>query len=163
MTRKGRTLILVLGLTSGLILTTLIAAYYYWLYLQAETAYQDLLRTLRGVRYSANVLFDFGNSTHVWFNDTRVPIGWNLFNLTLYLTQGRVTAVYYSQYQSHFVTGIEGVQNTQNKFWFLWVYETTTAWRLSPVGADQLTISDGSIYAWTFCATSTSDQPSCHP
>ncbi len=163
MLRKVRAPVLVLGLTSGLILTTIIAGYYFWLYEQTTNAYQDLLHILRGVKYSASVLFDFGNGTRVWFNNTRVPLGWNLYNLTVNLMQGRVTAIYYPQYRAHFVTGIDGVNNTQNKFWFVWLHDNSSSWYTSPVGADDVTIHNESLYAWTFCATGVFDQPQCHP
>jgi hypothetical protein len=152
------------GLAVGLILASAYAGYYYLQYQQTNQSYQNVLHYVKGITYYSNVLFEFGNGTKLWFNNTRVPIGWNVYNVTLYLTHGNINATYYPKYGEHFVTGIEGVQNTASKFWFLWTYNSTSSWQIAQVGADQLTIYNGSTYAWTFCGENPATYaPTCTP
>ena len=109
-----------------------------------------------------DVLFDFGNGTRVWHNDTAVQPGWNFYIETVLLTKGDIVAQWYPQYGEHLVTGIQGVGNTQSKFWFLWTYNATS-WQKAPAGADLLIVSNGSMYAWTFCGATPAFEPTCKP
>ncbi len=113
--------------------------------------------------YKNNVLFDFGNGTRVWYNNTAIQPGWNFYIESVILTKGGLAAQWYPQYGEHFVTGIQGVTNTQTKFWFLWTYSAASSWQLAQVGADQLAVFDGSTYAWTFCGTTPAYEPTCKP
>jgi len=109
------------------------------------------------------VLFDFGNGTRVWYNDTAIQPGWNFYVETVILTKGGLAAQWYPQYGEHLVTGIQGVTNTQTKYWFLWTYSAAASWQSAQVGADQLTAYNGSIYAWTFCGATLAFEPTCRP
>lgn len=112
---------------------------------------------------TANILIDFGNGTSRWYNNTQVQPGWNLYITTVVLVNGDVDAQWYPQFGAHFVEGIGGVENTKTEFWFLWTYDKTSSWQLAPVGADQLLVFNGSVYAWTFCGANESYQPTCKP
>jgi len=126
------------------------------LYLNLKPASTVLLRN--------NVVIDFGNGTRVWFNDTQVQPGWNLYVETVVLTGGKMQAQWYPSYGEHFVTAIGGVSNTKTAFWFLWTYNATAHWQTAQVGADQLQAFNGSVYAWTFCsAPPPSYTPACRP
>lgn len=150
-----------LALLGGLILAGGYAAYYYQEYQSLSQSYGQLVKTVNGVTYTTNVLFDFGNGTRVWFNSTRVPVGWNLYNVTSYLTHGNINVTYYQQYKAHLFNGIEGVQNTKNKSWFLWTY--SSSWQTAQTGSDELRVFDGSVYAWTFCESDSNFNPTCRP
>jgi hypothetical protein len=152
-------------LVAALVISISYTGYYFLQYQQTNQSFENVLRTVKGITYSTSVLFDFGNGSKVWFNNTRVPIGWNLYNATIYLTHGRLNATYYSQYGEHFVTGIEGIQNNQAKSWLIWTYNSTSSWQQAQVGADQLGIYNSSVYAWTFCGTgpAPSYTPLCTP
>jgi len=113
--------------------------------------------------YKNDVLFDFGNGTRVWHNDTAIQPGWNFYVESVILTKGNLAAQWYPQYGEHLVTGIQGVMNTQTKFWFLWTHSAASSWQPAQAGADQLTASDGSIYAWTFCGATPAYEPTCRP
>ena len=115
--------------------------------------------------YSSNILLDFGNGTSEWYNDTQVQPGWNLYVATLLVTSGNVNATWYPQYGEHYVTGIDGVQNSATRFWFVWMYNTTSlSWENSQVGADQLPTFNGSTFAWTYCVQNlTTFAPECTP
>lgn len=140
-------------------------------YVQASKELNSLWQTYLALKPASttvlknNVLFDFGNGTRVWRNNTAIQPGWNLYIETVVLTNGKVVATWYPQYQSHFVAGIGGVSNTQTQFWFLWTYNKTSSWQPAQAGADQLVAYSNSVYAWTFCATDKDYNPlaSCKP
>lgn len=110
-----------------------------------------------------SVLFDFGNGTHRWFNNTAIDAGWNLYIETVVLNNGHVDAQWYPQYGEHLVNGIGGISNTATKDWFLWSYNKTAGWQPSQVGADGILATSGSVYGWTFCKADSNFNPVCHP
>jgi cell division protein FtsL len=116
---------------------------------------------------TSNILIDFGNGTYHWFNETAIQPGWNFYVATLVVTNGNVVATWYPQYSAHFVTGIDGVfnNNAQGEYWFLWTWNSTSSsWQVASVGADQLMMYNGSIYAWTYCLENiTNYMPECTP
>jgi len=114
--------------------------------------------------YAADVLIDFGNGTRLWYNDTRVQPGWNMYVETVILTRGDLQAQWYpAPLQEHLLTGIDGVSETQTMGWFLWTYNETASWQTSPVGADLLPVYNGSVIAWTYCGETASYAPECTP
>ena len=115
---------------------------------------------------TSDILIDFGNGTYDWFNNTSIQPGWNFYVATLVVTNGDVNATWYPQYSAHFITGIDGVlnNNAKNEYWFLWTYNSTSSWQAAQVGADQLMMYNGSIYAWTFCPeNNVTYAPECAP
>jgi hypothetical protein len=100
----------------------------------------------------ANMLIDFGNGTRHWFNGTQVQPGWNLYTLTLAVTNGDVNSTC-CEFGSHFVTGIYGVQNqpSKNEGWIVWTYNATSLWQPAQVGVDQIDVFNDSTFAWTYC------------
>lgn len=113
--------------------------------------------------YSTDVLLDFGNGTLQWHNDTQVQPGWNMYTETVVLSRGDLQAQWYPEYQEHYVEGIDGISSTQTMSWFLWTYNATSSWKPSQVGADDLPVYNGSVFAWTFCGESPSYAPECTP
>ncbi len=111
---------------------------------------------------SFNMLVDFGNGTKIWYNGTSFQPGWNLYQATLVLTGGRMDSTWYPQYGEHYIYGIFGVENTQSDFWFLWSY-SSSGWNTTQVGADDIQVTNGTSYAWTFCGMNTQYQPTCTP
>gem|GEM_PF-388137 len=110
---------------------------------------------------SANFLIDFGNGTKLWYNDTAIQPGWNLYVATLVITNGDMNATYYPSFGEHLVNGILGVESTSTKYWFAWSFQNST-WSASSSGADLIQIYNGSDYAWSFCgANSTTFLPTC--
>jgi hypothetical protein len=112
---------------------------------------------------TSNILIDFGNGTSDWFNNTSVEPQWNLYVASLVITHGNLNATYYPAYSEHFVTGIDGVQNSNTKFWFLWTYNSTSSWQVAQVGPDLLPTYNGSVYAWTYCGEDQNYNPTCTP
>jgi hypothetical protein len=121
------------------------------------------LKPASGSLYTANILFEFGNGTRRWYNNTEIQPGWNVYIATVVLTNGNLQAQWYPQYQEHFVSGIDGVSNSKTMYWFLWTHNATASWQTAQVGADQLPIYNGSVFAWTYCGETASFTPKCVP
>jgi hypothetical protein len=113
--------------------------------------------------YSADILIDYGNGTMRWYNDTQVQPGWNMYTETVVLSNGDLQAQWYPDYQEHLVTGIHGVSDSQSMSWFLWTYNGTASWQTAQVGADDLPVYNGSVFAWTYCGETASYAPECTP
>jgi hypothetical protein len=94
-----------------------------------------------------NLLFDYGNGTQVWCNNTLVAKGANLLNAT-----GIVTEVDYSLGQwGAFVTHINGVGGDLNTYWIYNVWNSTSSsWEYGPVGADVYTLTEEEILSWKY-------------
>jgi hypothetical protein len=124
------------------------------IYLTSKPAQANLL--------TDDVLIDFGNGSRIWFNQTAFQPGWNLYVQTVVITKGNVSALWFPEYGSHLVGAIEGGRSIGNHYWFVWTY-TAGAWALSNVGADNLAVSNGSVFAWTLCGVDSSFNPTCRP
>ena len=137
----------------GILLLSVTATYYYSRYNQSEAenaTYAQQLRQL-GVKYVSNILFDFGNGTRTWFNNTKIQPGWNLYVATEVITDGHINATFYPEWSSHLITAIYNIGNAGNNYWGIWTYTSTnSSWQMAQVGADELQVYNGSVFAWTY-------------
>jgi len=139
------------------------------IYQQASTQLSQLwgsylaLRPASSSIYTADVLFEYGNGTRVWHNDTQVQPGWNMYTETVLLSGGDMQATWYPSFGEHLITSIGGEADTGTNSWFLWAYNRTASWQSQSVGADDVPVYDGSVFAWTFCAETSSYAPECTP
>jgi hypothetical protein len=101
--------------------------------------------------YTADVLFNFGNGTRRWYNDSQVQPGWNLYTATVVLTEGNMEATWYPAFGEHLVNSIDGVAATETNYWLVWSYNSTAQWQQASVGADLLPVYNGSVFAWALC------------
>jgi len=158
-------------LTAGLLLSATLAGFYAFQYNQAQANASTYLAELKSVQptQETDILLDFGNGTLVWHNDTEVPTGANAYVATVLAARGEVNATLYpplapGESSEHFVTGIDGVQNTAQQSWFLWTYNSTAHWQVAQTGADLLPAISGSVFGWTYCSYNSSTYvPSCTP
>lgn len=102
-----------------------------------------------------NTIINYGNGTRVWFNQTKILKGLNVFNLTLMLAHNNVKYACYCDWNppENFVTGINGVPAapTSSYYWSLWSFcPSDSSWQYSEVGADLITVSDNGIYGWYY-------------
>lgn len=127
-------------------------------------SYQHLasVSSAKPLVYRVDVLFDFGNGTRKWYNDSTVQPGWNGYVVTLVLLKGNVQATWYPQYGEHLVTELGGASQPASKSWFLWQF-SGGAWTASQTGADQLRITNGTVIAWTLCGYDANYNPTCKP
>jgi len=98
---------------------------------------------------TADILLNFGNGTSLWYNNTQVQPGWNLYTTTVVLTGGHVQATWYPSFGEHLVTSIDGVAGTAKTYWLIYNYNSS-AWQEAKVGADLLPVYNGSVYAWVY-------------
>jgi hypothetical protein len=144
-----------------------IAALYYYNYDQAELANQSYVAQLKqlDVKYISDIAIDYGNGSKSWYNNTRIEPGLNLYTLTLLVTNGNVNSTC-CEFGSHFVEGIGGVQNNAktNHYWFVWTFNgTTSSWQTAQAGVDQIKVTNGSVFAWTYCTANVQFNPTCTP
>ena len=91
------------------------------------------------------VLFNYGNGTRAWSNSTRFPSGSSFYNVTVFLTNGRLDAPTSSY--GHFVKAINGVKANDQSFWAFWIHCTKdNAWALSPAGADAVAVGANGVF-----------------
>ena len=112
--------------------------------------------------YDVSMRVDYGNGTSRWYNETTTQPGWNGYVVTLVLLDGNLQATWYPQYGEHLVTGLNGVNQTATESWFVWVL-SDGRWEVSPTGADQMRVDNGTVLAWTLCGYDASFIPSCTP
>lgn len=116
---------------------------------QAQANYLDVI-----------TLVNYGNGTSTWYNETKVRPGWNFYNLTLFVANGNVEALYYPYLHAHYIIGINGVRNDNDGIhctfcWTIWSYcKNDRAWAISALGADWITLVDGATHAWYYQDTS---------
>jgi len=152
--RRGRTwFLLSLCLIALLILSTSLNLYYYSAYTSSEQRYARLFSEMRDITHTVNLLIEFSNGTRIWYNDTLVPIGWTLFNLTLKTTGGRIE--YQAAYGSVFITSINGIKGSGAFFWLWYSWDSTSKdWVSGMSGSDQYVLREGDILAWYLVDTS---------
>ena len=146
-------------LVALLVISSVVAAAYYNQYQQElsvnshQGAELQHLISKYGAVLDSDMLIYFENGTRQWHNNTQVQTGWNLYTLTLAVTNGDVNSTC-CEYGSHFITGIYGVQNqpSKNTAWLNWEYNSTGSWAPAQVGVDQINVYNDSVFAWTYCA-----------
>lgn len=107
-----------------------------------------------------NTLFNYGNHTSRWFNDTHVPVGWNFYNLTVFLANGNVESTYYPSFQEHYIDAINGIRNDNSFYWHLWLFcNKDQAWAFSSVGADNIGLSNDKTVAWYYASYNDGSPP----
>ena len=133
-------------------------AYYYY-----QRSSSTCPSPCRGSMVSVETLINYGNGTSQWINKTDVPSDWNFYQLTASIA--RVQATYYGPPTSeHLITGINGVQSSQQYFWSLWaICEKSNAWIATNVGADAIHFTTYHALAWYYQATNSQDSSAWNP
>ena len=152
-------------LVAIVIIVSSVGGLYYSKYSQVASYYSIYVSQLHqlGVKYTPNILIDYDNGTFSWYNDTSLAPGSNLYAATVLIMNGIVIASYSAEFGEHLVTGVGGVENTNTEFWWVWTFNATSSWQLAMVGVDELPITNGVVYAWTFCGMDSSGNPTCTP
>lgn len=143
--------LVVFGLTSLLLYSDL-SSY--------EKRYDDVIESMDKISFSSDLLFNYGNGSKIWHNDTRLPLGIDLYNVTVLVSDGKINSTYYPEYKSHFITSIDGVGsfNDPEKLywsWIAWYYDDVLGeWVSYDVSSDMVYPKNGDIIAWYFEDTS---------
>jgi hypothetical protein len=108
------------------------------------------------VTLTVSICIDYGNETVEWFNETSMPPGSTLLQLT-----HEIAAINYTYYPGMkpghiLLTSINykeeysiGYYEGWNWIWCQWNDEEQT-WFSGPVGCDAWMLNDGGIYKWSF-------------
>ncbi|MEM2929674.1 MAG: hypothetical protein QW797_02295 [Thermoproteota archaeon] len=124
------------------------------LYLVGLKAQLDtLMKEVESVTLRASLLVKYDNGTKQWFNNTIVPVGWTLFNLTAYNLKGNVNYTTYSF--GAVITGINGVSQHESYYWlwYRWDLEKRD-WVPGETGPDACLLRNGDVLAWYLADTS---------
>jgi len=157
--KKGRGIWFPLAL--ALLVTTVIgvgsAIYFYQSSAVYESLYHGLVKKVEGTLYGVNYLINDGQS-RVWHNDTLVPVGWTLLNLTLKMADGDVNYTF-GEYGA-IVNAIKGVglnkdEAHQSYFWLWWRFDPfKQGWVMGESSLDSYRLRDGDIVACSYSDTS---------
>lgn len=139
------------------IISTGSAIYFYQSSATYEERYRELTKKLEGTVYQVNYLVNDGQN-RVWHNETLVPVGWTLFNLTLKMAEGDVDYGF-GEYGA-FVNAIKGVglkkdETHQSYFWLWWRFDPVKrSWVMGESSSDFYHLRDGDTLAWSYSDTS---------
>ncbi len=125
--------------------TTSLFGYYYLRFQD----YVQLTREYEAVTMRVNIAIDYGNGTKVWYNDTIVPLGATLLNVTE--TVADVQSTPWPEYQAVFIDAINGIPTTETHFWW-WKYWSveTQEWKDGEIGADIYKLKPMETVMWQY-------------
>jgi hypothetical protein len=129
------------------VIATCLAVYYHATYVESkERIYRELAR----IAIRVDLLIDYGNGTRRWHNDTLLPIGASVFNLTL--TVAKVDYEPWPPYGMSVIAINDVRRDPERKFYWIWWYwnATTRKWTLGPVMSDKYMLNDGDIICWYY-------------
>ncbi len=145
MQRKTKIVIALLLIWS--LTASFLAIQFYTAYNQLrESHYEKIITVTMGINY--------GNGTLVWYNDTEVISGCNVYLLLLLLADSVNASV---GAFGVYVSGINNVNEYDSVFWLYAVYKRNVSvfarvddWIYPAVSCDDLTLVDGDIIVWVF-------------
>lgn len=93
-----------------------------------------------------NLCIDYGNATITWYNETSMPLGSTLFDLTQ--TVATIEKKYWPTMEPGHVT-VESINGWKQEYW-LWYYWNGEKhkWTFGLVGCDAWMLRDGGTYKW---------------
>jgi len=119
-----------------------------------EAQYQELLSDIDALQVDLNdltifidVKIDYGNSTIVWHNNTRVPLNVDLLTATQFISKVEYSTGEFGAY----VTEINDVGGDADKYW-LWHYydKDKSEWQVGPVASDAWVLHNGDKLSWIY-------------
>ncbi|MCD6088226.1 DUF4430 domain-containing protein [Candidatus Bathyarchaeota archaeon] len=136
-------------LLCGLIASTYLSVYYYDESVRYQSLYREAVERLNHLKTHMfiNVLIDYGNGTEIWYNETEVPIGSSLLDVTR-----KVAKVDYQLFQyGAFVTAINGRGGDPGYYWMWYFWNSTSGkWEMGPVAADAYILHHGDTVSWVY-------------
>ncbi len=111
----------------------------------------ELLERYRSCVMQVNICIDYRewNGTVVWYNNTMIPLGYDMLNATKLIAEVEYT--YWSAYQASFVDAINGVSNEHPYYW-MWLYwdQNEKTWKYGAVGADSYILKPDETIMWRY-------------
>ena len=147
---RGKWAWISLGLACWAIAASAIAGYYFVRCSELEEAYERALAYV-----SVSLCIDYGNGTVEWHNDTLMPVGSTLFNLTEQVTWNFSYVVWPGM--GAYVTCINGLceriitpgHEGYSWIWYYWDADKK-AWVWGPVACDKHVLYNGEVLMWRY-------------
>lgn len=105
--------------------------------------YGLILQELEEYTALVNIKIDYGDRV-IWYNGTRISLGSSVIDATSEVVELEVQEMELGS----FVTSVGGVAGDASHFW-IWSYYVE-GWETVFVGADQWTLHNGDVVAWTY-------------
>jgi hypothetical protein len=143
----------VLAFTVWAVTATAFTGYYYLQYRQLE----DTLKTMQSLVLKVNVLVNYGNGTKEWHNNTLVPAGSTVFNVTVAIAE-----VDYSLWNEYvLIDAINGLQGTKDIGWIWWIWDPPTSeWKQVLEAANKHVLVEGDTIGWNYQSWASTEPPS---
>lgn len=141
--------------------------------LSGNTTRTDLPRaentTVGTQTITVSILIGFEEGTRRWFNDTRVPVTYNFYNVTYTITGGDIVAQWDRLLNSSYVFKIFG-QGCEppnpvlcRGYWSLWLWnDNDQCWAYSHLGIDLVKVTDIRMISWHFTNFESPSEPVGH-
>ena len=140
---------LILLLSAFAVLSFSGSLYMYNEYMILNQNYQAIQENIDNVSINIDFIVDFGNGTIIYFNQTRVPVGFSMYNSTEFIIgEENVDSIYYSDFNSYFVNSLLGTGNNPDYAWSTWQYQQD--WELLEIGSNLFIPKDGQTIAWYY-------------
>jgi hypothetical protein len=131
---------------TSLFFTTLLVGETLYL-VSLKTQLDTLVKEVESITLRVSLLVKYDNGTKTWFNNTVVPVGWTLLNLTAYDLKGMIDYEVYTFGVS--ITGINGVSQHETYYWIWYKWNPEAQdWTPGETGPDTYLLKDGDILAW---------------
>ncbi|MBH59373.1 MAG: hypothetical protein CMO19_03010 [Thaumarchaeota archaeon] len=125
------------------------ALYMYNEYRVLDQNYQAIQENIDNVSINIDFIVDFGNGTIIYFNQTRVPVGFTMYDSTEFIIgEENVDSTYYSDFNAYFVNSLLGTGNNPEYAWSAWHYQQD--WELLEIGSNLFIPKDGQTIAWYY-------------
>ena len=125
------------------------ALYMYNEYRVLDQNHQAIQENIDNVSINIDFIVDFGNGTIIYFNQTRVPVGFSMYNSTEFIIgEENVDSIYYSDFNSYFVNSLLGTGNNPDYALSAWQYQQD--WELLEIGSNLFIPKDGQTIAWYY-------------
>ena len=125
------------------------ALYMYNEYRVLDQNYQAIQENIDNVSINIDFIVDFGNGTIIYFNQTRVPVGFSMYDSTAFIIgEENIDSIYYSDFNAYFVNSLLGTGNNPDYAWSAWQYQQD--WELLEIGSNLFIPKDGQTIAWYY-------------
>ena len=125
------------------------ALYMYNEYRVLDQNYQAIQENIDNVSINIDFIVDFGNGTIIYFNQTRVPVGFSMYDSTEFIIgEENIDSIYYSDFNAYFVNSLLGTGNNPDYAWSAWQYQQD--WKLLEIGSNLFIPKDGQTIAWYY-------------
>lgn len=136
-----------LVLATAVVLMSATTFHYYTNWVSAEERYRITMASLHDLSYTVNVLILSEDNHAAWYNQTRIPIGWSLYNTTEKVVDGNINGLW-SEF-GVFVTSINDVDGNGPAYWLWFTWDAhVNRWISGMTGANAHIMRQNETVAW---------------